>query len=263
MDEKKLDQIIQTRRQELGTTQTAPVSLSDVAATQMMANAATQMIAKADKAKQDGIVERQRKLHRMKAEEGRRLFWRQRGKRYASCTLETFVVDSADQERVMKAMVAFRDNLEVHIQNGTNLILVGPAGTGKDHLVAALFDLAFRLQQTVKWTSGAHLWSRLRDSIQNDKLERDIAREFTEPAVLALSDPVPITGALSPYQQAKLYEIVDHRYNHCKAIWLTVNTVGGQDISTKLGEPIVDRLRHGAISLACNWKSYRRTSDGK
>ena len=77
-----------------------------------------------------------------------------------------------------------------------------------------------------------------------------------------LSDPLPPGGRLSDYQATMLYVILDRRYRECKPIWASVNTVGRDEADARIGAPLVDRLRDGALVLACNWPSHRKPWEG-
>jgi hypothetical protein len=52
--------------------------------------------------------------------------------------------------------------------------------------------------------------------------------------------------------------LIDDRYNDCKPTLVTMNVADGKEADTKLGSPILDRLRHGAITIKCEWPSYRK-----
>ena len=75
--------------------------------------------------------------------------------------------------------------------------------------------------------------------------------------MLVLSDPVPPKGELSDYSESILYRIVDARYITMKPTWTTMNVASGEEADRRLGAPIVDRLRHGALCLSCDWPSFR------
>jgi len=156
-------------------------------------------------------------------------------------------------------MREYAASLKQNIESGTGIVLTGPAGTGKDHLIAALFTPACSLGFSVRWTSGAGMFSRIRDAIQNDDAERMVISKYTACDVLALSDPQPITGALTQYQQTMLYAIIEARYNDAKPTWVTVNAKSYEEAADRIGGPIVDRLRHGAMCLACDWPSFRKS----
>jgi DNA replication protein DnaC len=213
-----------------------------------------------DEAKRRGARDAQRECEqRMQAiEEQRAAIWKDRGRRYAACRLDNYQADGDHQRAVLSAVRDFRDSLAEHIAAGTNLILVGPSGTGKDHLLAALFNAAVDLPRRIRWTSGAGLFSSLRDSIGEEvNEEKTLAQWIWACDVLVISDPVPIAGELTNYQRSMLYQIVDTRYNARKPIWATINAATRQEAEQSIGVAIVDRLRDGAVSLACNWKSHR------
>jgi len=184
--------------------------------------------------------------------------WLQRGSRYAACRLNNYQAGTTHQKHVKAALVDFAQNISAEIDAGTNLLLTGPPGTGKDHLLAALAREAITQGATLKWTSGVKLFARLRDDIEAHAMERETVREFVKPHVLWISDPIWDGQPLTRQQRLKLGEIVDERYNFCRAIWISINAKNSHDAIECMGGALVDRLRHGALSLACDWPSFRQ-----
>ncbi len=186
--------------------------------------------------------------------------WKARGERYRRCTLGNFeTTPGSKQETVLKRIAQFAGNLDEEIRLGTNLLLTGEKGTGKDHLVAALMTLAMAAGHIVKWTSGAMLVERLHFAIANDEDEAAVRQLYTRPTVLVVSDPAWEHNPLSRYQQEKFGGIVDTRYNHLRPTWITLNATDRKEADELLGEALVDRLCHEAVSIWCNWPSYRKS----
>ena len=67
-----------------------------------------------------------------------------RGIRYAACSLENFEIEYESQLKAVKALRGFLCDLGAHLvqTNGGGLILIGPPGTGKDHLMMAAMTTA-------------------------------------------------------------------------------------------------------------------------
>ncbi len=197
---------------------------------------------------------RQAELQEIRIQE----FWRLRGARYSRCTLDNFQVTCPEQKDVVGEIVRYRDDLQRNIDRGVGLVLTGPSGTGKDHLLAALCDLVLAIPRTLKWTSGAELFGRFRDNIDSRDSEGGLLADYTSPAVLVLSDPMPIIGSLTAYQAGILYRILDYRSSHLQATWTTINASNREEAERHLGPQIVRRLVDDSVSLACNWQPYRR-----
>ena len=176
------------------------------------------------------------------------------GARYADCTFESFQVTHADQEAVVRRLAAY------DWERRPNVLLFGPKGTGKDHLLAALVRRATDLG--VEWRNGLDLFGEWRDLVGGDKpeRERDALAPLVAADVLALSDPLPPSGELTAWQQQMLARVVDGRYRALRPTWATLNVQGREDFESRLGPLIADRLRDGAVALFCNWPSYRRTA---
>lgn len=166
------------------------------------------------------------------------------GRRYRHCTLENFKRYDERQMSVLNQLGAFSGNLSSHTKIlGTNLLLYGPVGTGKDHLLAALLLNAARIGANVRWFSGAEL-------IAGAKLNGDYD-------VLAISDPIPQTD-LFPSDRWRLLSLLDKRYRNGLATWATMNVSSADEAIKRYGAREMDRLRENALSLFCNWPSYRQ-----
>lgn len=194
------------------------------------------------------------------AERGRR--WHELvthvGRRYEGCRLATFEVTSEQQRSVLVSLADFAGNIGVEISAGRNVVLYGPRGTGKDHLLVALLRAAIADGWSVAWRDGQTLYSECRDLIGDEGSEANWFRRYTSPNVLAISDPTPPLGDLkSDWQLATLFRIVDRRYRDLKPTWVTLNAANAEEAQKRIAPNIIDRLTHDALVLRCNWPSYR------
>lgn len=184
------------------------------------------------------------------------------GKRYTDCSLESFECHGAPEERkrqgaVLDQLREFQSELKLNLTEGRGLLLFGPPGTGKDHLMFALLIRAFDMGATVKWLNGMDFFAEMRDRISDERSEVDMAKALAEPAVLAISDPMPPRGAVSDFQASLLFRIIDRRYRDSKCVWVTMNVKDSEECAERMGASNMDRLRDNSLKLFCNWPSYR------
>lgn len=182
-----------------------------------------------------------------------------RGERYAGCTLESYRTSSSEQQAVVAALSEFSEGIGRAARNGEGgLILYGPRGTGKDHLMFALMSHAIRhADLTVKWVNGMDLLGDIRDRIQTGEQESALIRSLANPDILAISDPLPPFGSLTEFQATMLFRVIDARYSRRKPLWVTVNVANRAEFEERMGAQLVDRLIDGALVVFCNWPSYR------
>lgn len=191
-------------------------------------------------------------------------FKRSLGIRYARCCLDTFRV--SDDGTIKNAQLAalsllqsFVDELLEAVRTGSGLFLYGPVGTGKDHLLASVMIEAVNRDVTVSWMNGLDIFATARDAISEDAGEAALFDRLTTPTVLAISDPLPPIGDVSTFQRSLLLRAIDKRYRCGKPTWITMNVSNRAEAEKRLGVQLLDRLLDGALSLVCNWPSYRES----
>jgi DNA replication protein DnaC len=87
-------------------------------------------------------------------------------------------IDSFEQyDKAMSETVgAIRDyigSLEERIADGDSIFLIGPPGTGKDHLsIAVAREAVIRLGKSARWLDASKFRSELRDAIKSTRDEK-------------------------------------------------------------------------------------------
>jgi DNA replication protein DnaC len=193
------------------------------------------------------------------AQESLQLMMEEVGKRYAQCTFDSFVADDAEKRTVVTKIRAYMRSSK--IESGRGLLLTGPKGTGKDHLlVSAAKEYVPLHDHTVSWRNGLELLTHLVDFDFGRLDWCPYMKNCYNHDVLYISDPLPPTGELNQAQQTAFIKLIDYRYRNCLATWLTMNVCSSEEMDARMGPVIADRLRDGATLIECNWESYRKLS---
>lgn len=180
------------------------------------------------------------------------------GKRYHAATLASYEVTCAKQGEVVNALYAYAGRFDRERVAGNGVLLFGPSGTGKDHLLLGAARLAIlKHGASVRWRNGVDLYSEWRDLIDSGQSEWERIRTYTNPDVLILSDPLTCGEAITGFQSQVLMQIVDRRYRNCQPTWISLNVMDGDEAQIRMGRPILERLSHGTLVRFCNWPSYR------
>ena len=182
---------------------------------------------------------------------------RSRGHRYRNCRADNFETYDDRQHDVVASLLRFGQQLGANIGRGQNLVLFGSCGTGKDHWIAALLKAAVLGHgATAWWMVGADIFATIREEIEHPVAVPTVQR-LSGRSILAISDPLPVSGELTDFQFENLQRIIDRRYSNCLGTWVTINCRNKAEATERLSVPIVDRLTHNALAVHFDWPSYR------
>lgn len=194
-------------------------------------------------------------------------------RRYADCTLANWDVDTPERYNIAETVRQWSRSVQQSHNIGRNVVCYGPAGTGKDHILAAM--LTFYTMIVTKnadhiedewpidhyvlnpvWISGAELFAGMRAAI-DEKYEAGYLEQLLGADVLVISDPTIGVNATA-YQLTTLYQIIDSRYTQMRPTWISCNATDREKLEARIGAPVVDRLLHDACVIPFNCGSYRR-----
>ena len=175
------------------------------------------------------------------------------GKRHISCSFENY--KGADKIKAVCMGI---------MQNPCDLILCGPAGSGKTHLAVAILREWVRSQKiTLSLMGGNGIFVTVPDLLleireafgdKSDKSEADIVKKYATVDYLVLDD----LGAekTTEWSITTLYTIIDQRYRQELPTIVTTNLTI-DEIGTQISERIASRLASGKV-IKINAPDYRR-----
>ncbi|MGH8268523.1 MAG: IS21-like element helper ATPase IstB [Steroidobacteraceae bacterium] len=192
------------------------------------------------------------------AERGRRRIERHLGEARLppGKTLDGFAFDAVPM--ISKAQVTAICSGDEWLENGANLILVGPPGGGKSHLAAAIGLALIENGWRVLFTRTTDLVQKLQLARRELSLEATIAK-LDKYHLLILDDLAYVTKDQA--ETSVLFELISARYER-RSMLITANQPFGEwgkvfpDPAMTLAA--VDRLVHHATIYEMNVESYRR-----
>lgn len=153
----------------------------------------------------------------------------------------------ADAEPDHRAVVAWVDAFLSDSRQASNLLLLGPTGSGKSHqaygalrrivLAAARDKRRFQWRVTTFSEFNAAMRPRPDDAHVQD------LEEFQSAELLLLDDLG--AGVTSNWTDDNLHRLIDHRWSHLLPTIITTNLSGG-DVAARFDERVVSRLRASA-----------------
>lgn len=183
------------------------------------------------------------------------------GEKYVGCTFDAFDVrnpQGAAKKAAVEICRKVAGSVKEIVSRGQNVILMGPVGTGKDHLLACMLRPLMSNGGSCRRINGSDLAGQCRDLLDGKSTERDFLDQWAALDLLALSDPDGNREKQSDFYGDWLYRIVDARYRANKPVWATINATDEQDAKQKVGVRAWDRLVHRAVLVETYWPSFRR-----
>lgn len=185
------------------------------------------------------------------------------GQRYADCRFSNWLVgigkDAPLRTEVKEMVQEWASTYPERVAERTNLVLYGPVGTGKDHLVfAAVRQAAMQHGAAIHWINGRDLVGEIRDRITLEKTEASLISLIRAPQCVVISDPLPPAGPLSSHQMDMMFRIVHARYSDGKLTVVTLNVADDFEADSHLGVPTWDRLCDRSWKAYCDWDSHRK-----
>lgn len=176
-------------------------------------------------------------------------------KRFEDKTLDNFEVVTDGQAKALaecqRVVQGVRD------KRGVNLILSGKPGTGKTHLSCGMINALFD-NHTVKRIDWPDLIRKIRATWSRDcTFTEDDVLEYYGTIELLILEEVG-TGTGSDDEKARIFQVINRRYEAMLPTVIVTN-LSIKELSTELGDRVIDRLREGERSLVVfDWPSYRQ-----
>lgn len=182
---------------------------------------------------------------------------RDAGERYADVTIDNFDCPSDDHKKAVDAVKGYLQASEGGPRRG--LLLIGPTGTGKDHLMMSVLRvLIHKWGIECRWNDGQQFFSDVRNAYAENEGESSLLNELSRCRLLAISDPLPAVGRLTDHQMNVFGIVMDRRSRSMLPTIATVNVANRAELYDRLGDRNADRLCEDAVVVPCNWSSYRQ-----
>lgn len=176
--------------------------------------------------------------------------------RYRTKTVGNWQPTTAGQTAIGAAAQRYVDNLQDRMRNGNGLTLLGPPGTGKTHLAAAVVNAACAAGVRAQYASWPDLIERHRRGQRQpaDHPDREAMQRAADAEFLALDEIGLDSG--TDWTRAALFELIDSRYRDELATIVCCNATL-RNLPAMIGERIADRLVEMSPALVLAGDSKR------
>jgi DNA replication protein DnaC len=177
------------------------------------------------------------------------------GERFVGMGFVDYHPENEAAQKVYHACIEFTKDF--HPTSGTNLLMIGSPGTGKNMLAAIICQALIKQQYSCLHTTAMRCVRRVKDSWRDKgEKEQEIINSFIGPDLLVI-DEVGVQFE-SPTELLYLTEIINDRYEK-KRPTILISNLTLKQLEEIMGARIMDRFYEGDSKfLVFNWPSYRR-----
>lgn len=181
-------------------------------------------------------------------------------KRFASKTLDGYIVTNPGQRKALATCRRYADEFSQIAETGRCLLLLGKPGTGKTHLSVGIANeiMGKSTATAVYRTIGAVLLAiRATYDKTSVQSESQILSSLISPSLLVLDEIGVSKENPSDFELTTLFSIINGRYEELRPT-VIISNLDGQSLPAAMGERCIDRLREGrVIVIPFDWESER------
>jgi DNA replication protein DnaC len=174
--------------------------------------------------------------------------------RFRETTFSNFTATTKPQRHALTTCQDFASTVQRGIWS--TLALIGPPGTGKTHLAAAMVLDVIQRGQNAKYTTFRDLIRSLRATWRRaaEQTEEDVINDLAGVPLLVVDEIGVSMG--SEAELVQFFDVIDRRYQLANPVVL-VSNLPVPDLRIALGDRLADRIRENCTVVPCNWASHR------
>ncbi len=182
--------------------------------------------------------------------------------RFRDKEFKDYLITCTEQVRVKLICERFTSTFSDRLQQGSNAMFLGKPGTGKTLLSCVMYRELVNAGFSAHYEPSLLFLKILQDKLYNSISDYNtLIGYFKKTQFLILdevSESINRTGVPSVCDKKLLLEIINARYEEKNCCTIVISNCDKQELSYRLGEPIMDRLSENGMALVFNWSSYRQ-----
>jgi DNA replication protein DnaC len=179
--------------------------------------------------------------------------------KFRSRTLANWNPADDRQRKTLEVAQRWSSDVPARVASGRGLMLYGPPGLGKTHLLAGLVAEVCKAGYGAAYCVWADALARTKATFNSvrEHPDRDLLERLATVPVLALDE---LGGPASDFDACRLFELIDARYRDGRPTLVGTN-LAPSNFNT-LGERAADRLREMCVKVPLAGESRRGYDNG-